>query len=246
MNEARLLPLRVPELGPSLGKLVSGTERPTHWIPLDTVRYRLATRIIEAAGEARRLAAGNECSAVLAALDHTVWQAAWDEAVTSIAETVAERVSTHLESEARAVKMDKRRRAKLQLDQPTKRAIAARLGSVGAGLLPVLDAIDARAAAALEATALERGAVEEWQETQKLAARRLEAAWLALEQALDRENTRWRSVADEVARWRKPMWPVAVMGAVLLAIAVWLGLVFGGYVESPHWLSYVWVRVFGR
>ena len=45
-NANLLLPLRVPELGPSLGKLVSGTERPTHWIPLDTVRYRLATRII--------------------------------------------------------------------------------------------------------------------------------------------------------------------------------------------------------
>ena len=60
------------------------------------------------------------------------------------------------------------------------------------------------------------------------------------------EYQRWRGVADEVASWRKPMWPVVVVGLVALATAVWLGLVFGGYVESPAWLSYVWVSLFGQ
>jgi len=200
---------------------------------------------MERAGEARRLSANDERSSALATLDCATWREAWDEALVTVTDTLADRVSAQLDAEARAVKMAKRRRAKLQLDEVAKRTIAARLGATGAALVPVLDAID-QAAGALEATRREHDAMEKWQEAQKLAARRLEAAWLALELAVEQEATRWLDVMDEVARWRKPFWPVAVVGLVALGLAVWLGLIFGGYVDPPGWLARIWSQVFHR
>jgi hypothetical protein len=242
----QLLPLRVPELGPSLGKLVSGAERKGSWIPLDSVRYRLATRIIENAGEARRLAANGERSSALASLGRESWQEAWNEAVTSVAAALATRIAEHLQAEAKAVRMSAKRLARLGLDQGLERMLAARLGAAGAGLMPVLDTVESQAAAALGATALEREAVVGWQEALRLAARRLESAWLDLELAVGREATRWLTVADEIARWRKPLWPVFVVGAAVMAAALWLGLVFGGYVDPPQWLEQLWSLVFSR
>ena len=246
MNTTRaLIPIRVPELGPSLGKLVAGTERPTRWIPLDAIRYRLATHMMEQAGEARQLAANDERSSALAALDCATWRDAWDEALVTVANTLTDRVSAQLDAEARAVKMARRRRAKLQLDTVAKRTMAARLGATGAALVPVLDAID-QAAGALEAARREPDAMEKWQEAQKLAARRLEAAWLALELEVEQEATRWLAEMDEVARWRKPFWPVAVVGLIALGLAVWLGLIFGGHIDAPGWLARIWSQVFHR
>ena len=213
---------------------------------MDAIRYRLATRIMEQAGEARRLAANDERSSALAALDCATWREAWDDALVAVADTLTDRVSAQLDAEARAVKMAKRRRAKLQLDEVAKRTVVARLGATGAALVPVLDAIDQAAAGALEAVHRELEAVERWQEAQKLAARRLEAAWLALELAVEQEATRWVDVMDKVARWRKPFWPVAVVGLIALGLAVWLGLVFGGYIDAPGWLARIWSQVFHR
>jgi hypothetical protein len=49
---------------------------------------------------------------------------------------------------------------------------------------------------------------------------------------------------DEVARWRKPLWPVAVVGLMAVGLAVWLGLVLGGYIDSPAWFTWIWSQVF--
>ena len=66
-----LLPLRIPELGPALGKLVTGTRRVTT-PSLEDERRHLVTKLIEAAGEARRLAARDERAAAVA-LPGAVW-----------------------------------------------------------------------------------------------------------------------------------------------------------------------------
>ncbi|UCG86543.1 MAG: hypothetical protein JSW71_22035 [Gemmatimonadota bacterium] len=247
MNSTKLLlPLRVPELGPSLGKLASGAQRRTDYLPLDAARYQLATRIIENVGEARRLAANGERSSALEALGRESWQEAWNEAVASVAETLTTRITEHIRAEAKAVRMGSRRQARLGLDEKLQRALSARLGAAGAGLVPVFDSVERHAALALDATALEREAVVAWQEALQLAARRVESAWLDLELVVGQEVTHWLAVGDDVARWRRPLWPVVVVGAVAVAIAAWLGLVFGGYVAPPAWLERVWGWAFPR
>jgi len=245
-NPNLLLPLRIPELGPSLGKLVTGTPRPSDWLPLDTVRYRLATRIVNGAGEARRLAANEERAGALAAVGREAWQEAWREAVSSAADLVLGRMAEQLEAEAVAVGMSRGRRAQLGVGVAERQALVARLGSAGSDLVPILDELDERATGALQATARNRGAVEAWQESLKVAARQLEAAWLALEQTVSREESRWRAVADQVASWRKPLWPVGLIGALVLLPTLWLGLILGGYVDVPSWLRSAWSAVFGR
>ncbi|KPJ96466.1 MAG: hypothetical protein AMS18_00765 [Gemmatimonas sp. SG8_17] len=245
-NPKLLLPLRIPELGPSLGKLVTGTPRPSDWLPLDGTRYRLATCIISSTGEARRLAANEERAAALAAIGRAAWQEAWEEAVSSVADLVLSRIAEQLEAEAVAVGMSRRRRGELGIGAADRRALVARLGSVGSDLVPVLDELDERANDALDATALNRGAVEAWQESLKLAARHLEAAWLALEQGVEREESRWRGVADQVAGWRRPLWPVGLAAALVLLPTLWLGLILGGYVDVPIWLQSAWSAIFDR
>jgi hypothetical protein len=51
------MPLRVPELAPSLGRVLVPRRLEQPWVPLDDIREELATRVMELAGEARAAAA---------------------------------------------------------------------------------------------------------------------------------------------------------------------------------------------
>ena len=239
-----LLPLRVPELGPYLGKVVSGTNRTPGGIRLDEVRVRLATRIFQRAGEARRLASRDERGPAVAAIGRTAWLEAWEEAVSGAATLLADRVSMQLDAEARAARIPGRRRRRLLPGPEERRALSARIGSAGAVLVAALEDIERHGAAAVGATGLNPGTVGAWQESLRVAGRRLEAAWIALEDAVARESDQWREAADEVARWRRPLWPVVVAGAVAVALATWFGLVLGGFLEAPQWLVDAWGSVF--
>src|ERR1041385_4446686 len=53
------MPLRVPELAPSLGRVLVPRRLEEPWVPLDDIREELATRVLELGGEARA-AAGRE------------------------------------------------------------------------------------------------------------------------------------------------------------------------------------------
>jgi hypothetical protein len=240
-----LLPLRVPELGPSLGRLVAVTTGlgGDRW--LDPVRYKLGTRIIECGGEARRLAASGERSATLSAIGPEIWKQAWAEAVGSATEQLVERLDTHMKAEALAVGMGRRHRSRLCFAPHEKRALMARLGSAGAALIPVLDELEIHAKRAFNATGLEPDAVRSWQESLSVAARRLEAAWLALEGVVGTEVAQRLKIADQVARWRRPVWPILIVAVVVLPAVAWLGLVLGGYLEAPDWLNHIWQLVFG-
>jgi hypothetical protein len=238
--------LRVPELGPFMGRVVTGSGVAPGSLHLDAIRHRLATRIFEAAGEARRLAGRDEREAAVAAIGRAAWLAAWEEAVRGVADLVADRAGRRLEAEARFVRLPRRKRKRLLLGEREKKAIAARLGSAGAALVPTLDELEERAAAAIEATALDRGLLEAWQDSLRTAARRLEAAWLDLEQAIGAEVWRWEQRAESVARWRKPFWPVVVVTMVSVAVASLVGLILGGQLDAPEWVAIPWQRVFGQ
>jgi len=245
-DEKLLLPLRVPEIGPHLSKVIAGSGKPPRAFDVDAVRLKLATRVFEGAGEARRLANRGERQAAVSAVGRTMWLEAWDEAVGSIATLLVDHVAERLDLFARASRLPRRRRKRLAPDAAERRAIAMRLGSAGAVLVQALDRFEQVAARVPTATALERDAVQAWQDGLCALARRLEAAWLSLESSIDTELNRWESVADHVAAWRPPVWPVAVGGLMLLAVALWLGLILGGQIPAPTWFTGLWQAVFGR
>ena len=245
-NPKLLLPIRVPELGPSLGKLMSGIGRKEDTLQLDAIRYKLATRIVAMAGEARRLATNEERAAALAAVGRANWEHAWDETVKAVTEQLVFTVSRHLENEARAVRLTRRQRAKLAFSRQQQLALRARLACTGADLIPVLDQLEERAVFAMDATGLEREAVENWQNSLKHASRRLEASWLALEDVIEEEMKRARERADQISEWRKPLWPAVVTAVVVISIVGWIGLVLGGFFEAPSWMTHLWRMVFGE
>jgi hypothetical protein len=237
-----LVPIRVPELGPSLGKVLTGTGRAPDPL-VERERLLLVTRLFEASGEARRLAAEGQRAGAVAALGLPVWLDAWEQAVSAIARALIERVNAELDAEARAVRMPRRLRRKVALDAVEVRGLTGRLGGAGAALVPALDTLQACGEALLAASAADRSPLDDWQRALLTAARKLEAAWLALEEQLDGEAARWREVAAAVAAWRRPLWPVVAVGIPALAAATWLGLVLGGYVPAPWWLAQMWARL---
>jgi hypothetical protein len=231
-----LLPLRIPELGPSLGKLVTGTGHAPGGLVLDGARLQLVTKIIDRAGEARRLAANDERAAAIAALGRDAWLGAWEETVSGIAETILARAGEQLRAEGAAVRLPRRHRHALAPGESERRAVSARLGASAVRLIPALDRLDAASQGALQATPAERSRMDAWYDALKASARRLEEAWLTLEDAVQREIALWDRTAAAVASWRPRMWPVWAATVPALAAAVWLGLVLGGYLPAPEWL----------
>src|SRR6059058_955558 len=207
------------------------------WVPLDDIREELATRVIELGGEARAAAAGEDRDRVLDAVSRRAWLGAWEAAVRRAGERVTAALGGEIERAARRVRMPRRLRRRRLLTGPEKRAIAARLAAGGEPLVAALDTLDGVATRVREASVLDKAAHAEWQEALRTAARRLEAAWLALETQVVDEHRRWADEIDAVARWRPSLWPLVTLWTPLGVALVWLGLVLGGYLPAPAWLA---------
>jgi hypothetical protein len=235
------MPLRVPELAPSLGRIIVPRRQQPLWVPLDDIREELATRVLELAGEGRAAAAreteGDERTRVLETTGRRAWAAAWDHAVRRAATRVAEALDGEITRSARQVRLPRRRLRRLLLSSAEKRAIAARLGTGGGTFVAALDALDAAATRAADASVLEKDAHAEWQEALRTVARRLEAAWLALETEVEAERARWNPEIEKLAAWRPTLWPVVALWTPLAVVLVWLGLILGGYLPAPAWLA---------
>jgi len=219
--------VRGPALEPPLGRLIVPRRRAEPAFPLDDVRERLATRVLELGGAAR---VAEERAAVLATLSRTAWVEAWEQAVRQAADRVAQGIDRALEHAARCARMPARRRRRLVVTAGERRAIAARLATGGGPFLDALEALDATPPADADAHA-------EWQTALRTVARRLEAAWLALEDAAAAERERWAPEIADVAAWRPSVWPVVVLWVPLAAALVWLGLILGHFVPAPAWLA---------
>ncbi len=234
------MPLRVPELAPSLGRLLVPRRLKQPWIPLDDVREELATRVIELGGEARQAALREDRERVLEAVSRRAWLSAWEHAVRRVAERVSDALDGRIERAARRVRMPRRRWRRRLLSGGEKRAITARLAAAGEGgeqFVAALDALDAAAARARDASVLDKGVHADWQEALRTVARRLEAAWLALEAETAEEERRWAPELESLERWRPSLWPVFVVWGPCAIALVWLGLVLGGYLPAPVWLA---------
>jgi hypothetical protein len=239
------MPLRVPELAPSLGRVIVPRRQKEPWVPLDDIREELATRVLELGAEGRAAAAresengtgGDDRARVLETTGRRAWTASWDHAVRRAASRVADALDAELTRTARRVRLPRRRLRRLLLSNAEKRAIAARLGAGGGTFVAALDQLDAAAARAAQASVLEKDAHADWQDALRTAARRLEAAWLTLEEEVEEERRRWQADLDFLAAWRPKLWPVIAAWVPLAVLLLWLGLVLGGYVPAPAWLA---------
>lgn len=230
------MPLRVPELGPSLGRLIVPRRLEHPWLPLDDLREGLATDVLLHGGAARRTAE-EEREEAIDALAPAHWREAWERAVRRVADRLAETLDAEIELAARRVRMPRRQWKRRLVSGAERRAIAARLAAGGGPFIAALDTIGSAAPRLRDATVVEHDALRDWQEALKTAARRLEAAWLALEDAVTAERGRWEPELADITAWRPALGPVIAVWVPLAAVLVWLGLVLGGYVDAPSWLA---------
>src|SRR2546427_500452 len=122
-------------------------------------------------------ATGLERERVLDAVSRRAWLGAWERAVRRAGERVSAAVDAELEHAARRVRMPRLLRRRRLLSPSEQRAIAARLASGGEGLIAALDALDAAAAQARDASVLDKVAHAEGQGALPTAARARQAAW---------------------------------------------------------------------
>jgi hypothetical protein len=227
----------VPELGPSLGRLVAPPAPPAgtapHWIPLDDIRLGLVTELFDLAGDARRWWREGDRDLALAALHRDAWARAWDQAVEAVTARAARAIEARLEAAAREARVPARRRRQLRLEPAEIRSLGARLRKESVPFYRALDALEA-ATHGVRARHPAPEAQAAWEQALLTAARRLEAAWLALESELGREWVEWEAEVQAVRAWRRPAWPLWVAGLVLGGLALWAGLVLGGYLPVPE------------
>src|SRR5213593_4797666 len=238
------MPLRVPELAPSLGRIIVPRRLFDPWVPVDDIREELATRVLELGGDGRAVAArdaegerGQDRARILEVTGRGAWAAAWEHAVRRAGARVAEALEAEITRTARQVRLPRRRLRRRLLSNAEKRAIVARLGTGGGTFVAALDALETAGGRVADASVLEKDAHAEWQEALRTVARRLEAAWLALETEVDEERLRWTPEIDAVAAWRPPLWPIFVVWTPLSILLIWLGLILGGYLPAPAWLA---------
>src|SRR2546428_4342111 len=167
------MPLRVPELAPSLGRVLVPRRVTEPWVPIDDIREALATRVLELGGEARAAAEREDRERVLETVSRRAWLAAGEQAVRRVADRVTHALDGRIERAARRVRMPRRRWRRRPLSPSQKRAIAPRLTTGGEPFVAALDALDAVVARVRDATVLDKGAHGEWQEALRSAARRL-------------------------------------------------------------------------
>lgn len=229
----------IPELGPSLGRLVDPPASPAGAldVPLADLRIELVSRVFDLAGAARSFSAAGDPAGAVSSLGRVAWLGVWEKTVGAAAARIVAAANRAMEAAAEESRFPARRLKELRLTEEDARAVAARLGSGGAPFVAALDALERSGQAAARSREHAPGAAEEWQAALGAAARRLEAAWMALDAAALREQERWAEEVVRVRSWRRPMWPVWLVTALVAALAVWLGLILGGYLRVPPGLE---------
>jgi hypothetical protein len=228
----------VPELGPSLGRLVDPPPSPAGLllVPLDDIRLALVSGVFDLAGAGRAFAASGDPQGAVASLGRVAWLQLWEKAVATAAARIAGEASARLRDAAAESRFPARRLQALLPSDQDVRAIAARIGSGGGPFVAALDALEhsgyASGTRAREALGL-RG----WQDALATTARRLESAWMALEAAAREEQEHWAGEIRQVRGWRRPAWPLWAVTAVVVGAAAYVGLVLGGYLPVPEMLE---------
>jgi hypothetical protein len=233
-------PWTIPELGPSLGRLTdppSPGPRSPLGLTYDDIRLDLVTGIFDLAGAGRGFATAGDRDGAMASLGRVAWIGVWEHAVGSVASRISDAANTQLRAAGAESRFSPRRLRRLLLDPSDTRAIAARLGSTATAFDSALDGLEQTARSATGSPARSGAHTDEWRAALEAAARRLESAWLALLFAAGVEEQHWCGEVERVRAWRRPRWPVWLISVLVLAAAGYIGLVVGGYVPVPPWLT---------
>lgn len=230
-------PWLIPELGPSLGRLVDpplsrGDRGPLDLI-LDDIRLEMITGIFELAGAARSFAASGDRQGAISSFSRVAWLGLWERAVGASAERLAQVVNARLGEAAAESRLPVGQLETFRLKSEDVRAIASRLGSGGAGFVSALDALEQTVPGVAASGSRGRAGQEDWERALAAAARRLEAAWLALAASARMEQERWKAEIERARAWRRPTAVLWLFSAAVLAAATYLGLVLGGYLPVP-------------
>lgn len=230
--------IQIPELGPALGRVALAPDTSAaHPIPLDDIRLDLATAIFELTEDARAWSATGDRTGAVEALGRAVWLTGWEAAVRAVAERMTAAIDARITAAAAESRIPRRRRRKLQLSAAEHRAVHARLGSGSLGLATGLDGLERAAHRLRDTGVLDREAQDLWRGALTQAARRLETAWLELEAAVHQEWHRWTPLVESARRWRRPRWVVWSISLVVVGLAVYVGLVVGGFLPGPPFLD---------
>jgi hypothetical protein len=240
-------PVTIPELGPSLGRLVVPSASPGSptALPLEDIRLKLVSQLFEQAGDARRWLREGDRALAFETINRQTWEAAWTQAVHAVATRVAERANARMLAAGQESRIASRRLAALALDTEEIQALASRLGRAGMPLEEALAHLEVTAQGARSERATTE-VVAAWQDALSTAARRTEAAWLALEERVGEEWRRWEVEIAGLRSWRRPTWPLMLVGLATFGLFLWCGLMVGGYVPIPDLLrpaaEWIWAR----
>ncbi|HEX5004704.1 MAG TPA: hypothetical protein VFV65_05270 [Gemmatimonadales bacterium] len=210
----------LPELGPALGRLVHPAAPEGIDALLAPVRLSLVTRLLGAAGEARAALDAGSNSAARAALAPAAWAAMWDAATEEAAAAVIGQLDQRITAAAVTARMPEWRVERHRVTPEEHRAIHARLGASAGAML--------RAAAELE-----HASGPAWSAQVLATARRMESAWSGLSAAATWELAEWEADIAAIAAWRRARWPLWTATAVVYGVALWAGLMLGGYLRIP-------------
>lgn len=237
--------LLVPELGGALGRVAAPGASRTH-PDLDGIRLALATDLFSAAGQARELAAQGDPVAAVETLAAPLWAEIWERAVVDAGTGLVDTVLGRFRSAAAESRMTRSALERWIPTEPERRAIAAHLGKGTRRLDLALSSL-AESANRVAAQPTDSNALSNWSEAVDLCARRLEAAWIELLEAVDKEQRRWSIEVARVRHWHRPRWPMWIISGLLIAAATYLGLIFGGFIEPPAvllpWADFWWERL---
>lgn len=239
-------PVVIPELGPSLGRLVVPSASPAHHaLPLEDIRLKLVSQLFEQAGDARRWLREGDRPLAFETINRQTWEGSWDQAVHAVAGRIAERANARMLAAGQESRIPARRLTALALNADEVNTLAARLDRAGEPLRQALEQLEHAAHSARGERATPE-AVEAWQEALSTAARRTEAAWLALEERVAEEWRRWEAEIAGLRSWRRPTWPLVLVGLATFGLWLWAGLMIGGYVPIPDLLrpaaEWIWAR----
>ena len=197
----------LPELGPFLGRLTApSADAGGALARLEPIRVQLLTDLFERAATARRTGR---------ALERAAWLEVWGTAIQATTGVVLAEAERRLREAAAVSRYPKRRIAALLPTAEDRRVMAAQFSAAGVDLEAATESPDSEV---------------------RRTAGELELAWDRLATTARREIEVWERRAAGIRTWPRPWRSLMIGGGVAGIIALWAGLVLGGYLPVPSLL----------